>query len=42
VQFFEFLDSKKLNTLVQSRHVQTLATKQDLTLIGDIPVQISR
>jgi len=41
-EFFEFLDSKKLNTLVQSRHVQTLATKQDLTLIGDIPVQISR
>ena len=41
-EFFEFLNGKMLNTLVHSRHVQTLATQQDLTLIGDIPVQISR
>ena len=41
-EFFDFLNSKKLNALVHSRHVQTLATQQDLTLIGDIPVQIRR
>lgn len=41
-EFFEFLNNKKLNELVHSRHVQTLATQQDLTLIGDIPVQINR
>ncbi len=41
-ELFEFLNSKTLNTLTHSRHVQTLATQQDLTLIGDIPVHISR
>jgi len=41
-EFFEFLNSKKLNELVHSRHVQTLATQQDLNLIGDIPVQIRK
>jgi len=41
-EFFEFLDSKKLSELVRSRHVQTLATQQDVTQIGDIPIQISR
>lgn len=41
-EFHEFLHSKKLNELVRSRHVQTLATQQDVTQIGDIPIQISR
>ena len=41
-EFFEFLDSKKLSELIRSRHVQTLATQQDVTQIGDIPIQISR
>ncbi|MEM7358039.1 MAG: Rrf2 family transcriptional regulator [Pseudomonadota bacterium] len=37
-EFFEFLDSKKLNELVRSRYVQTKATQQDVTQIGDIPI----
>lgn len=41
-ELFEFLDSKKLSDLVRSRHVQTMATQQDVTSIGDIPIQISR
>lgn len=40
-EFFEFLDNKKLSDLVRSRHVQTMATEQDVTQIGDIPIQIS-
>ena len=40
-EFFEFLNSKKLSDLVRSRHVQTLATQQDVTSIGDIPIHIS-
>ena len=39
-EFFEFLDNKNLNDLVRSRHVQTMATQQDVTQIGDIPIQI--
>ena len=39
-EFFEFLDNKKLSDLVRSRHVQTMATQQDVTQIGDIPIQI--
>jgi len=42
IEFFDFLDSKKLSDLIRSRHVQTLATQQDVTSIGDIPIQISR
>lgn len=41
-EFFDFLDDKKLSDLVRSRHVQTMATQQDVTQIGDIPIQISR
>ena len=41
-EFFEFLNDKKLSDLVRSRHVQTMATQQDVTQIGDIPIQISR
>jgi Rrf2 family iron-sulfur cluster assembly transcriptional regulator len=41
-EFFEFLHSKKLSDLVRSRHVQTMATQQDVTSVGDIPIQISR
>ena len=41
-EFFEFLDSRKLSDLVRSRHVQTMATQQDVTQIGDIPIHISR
>jgi len=41
-EFFEFLNDKKLNDLVRSRHVQTMATQQDVTQIGDIPIQINR
>ncbi len=41
-EFFEFLHSKKLSDLVRSRHVQVMATQQDVTSIGDIPIQISR
>lgn len=41
-EFFEFLDDKKLRDLVRTRHVQTLATQQDVTQIGDIPIQFSR
>ncbi|MFT6006773.1 MAG: hypothetical protein ACI9SX_001753, partial [Pseudoalteromonas tetraodonis] len=35
-----FLDSKKLSDLVRSRYVQIMATKQDVTQIGDIPIHI--
>lgn len=41
-EFFEFLDNKKLSDLVRSRHVQSLATKQNVTSIGDIPIHISQ
>ena len=41
-EFFEFLDGKKLSDLVRSRHVQTMATQQDVTQIGDIPIHINR
>lgn len=41
-QFYEFLNSKSLHDLVKSRDVQTLATLQDVTQIGNIPVQISK
>ncbi len=41
-QFYEFLDSKSLYDLVRSRDVQTMATMQDVTQIGNIPVQISK
>lgn len=41
-EFFEFLNDKNLNDLVRSRHVQTMATQQDVTQIGDIPIQVSR
>lgn len=41
-EFFEFLDSKKLSDVVRSRHVQVMATQQDVTSIGDIPIHISR
>jgi len=30
-----------LSDLVRSRHVQTMATQQDVTSIGDIPIHIS-
>ncbi len=40
-EFFQFLDSKKLSDMVRSRHVQTMATQQDVTSIGDIPIHIS-
>ena len=39
-EFFDFLDSKKLSDLVRTRHVQTMATQQDVTQIGDIPIFI--
>jgi Rrf2 family iron-sulfur cluster assembly transcriptional regulator len=41
-EFFEFLNDKKLSDLVRTRHVQTMATQQDVTQIGDIPIQFSR
>jgi len=41
-EFFNFLDSKKLSDLVRSRYVQNMATQQDVTQIGDIPILISR
>lgn len=41
-QFYEFLDDKSLYDLVKSRDVQTMATMQDVTQIGNIPVQISK
>ena len=41
-EFFQFLDNKNLNDLVRSRYVQTKATQQDVTQIGDIPIYINR
>ena len=41
-EIFEFLHNKKLSDLVRTRHVQSMATRQDVTQIGDIPIQISR
>lgn len=41
-EFFEFLNGKTLSDVVRSRHVQTMATQQDVTQIGDIPIQVSR
>ena len=37
-----FFDSKTLNSLARSREVQALATRQDVTQIGNIPVEIFR
>ena len=37
-----FFDSKTLNSLAKSRDVQTLATRQDVTQIGNLPVEIFR
>jgi len=39
-EFFEFLDSKKLASMVRTRYVQTKATEQDTSIIGNIPVQL--
>ena len=39
-EFFIFLDGKKLSDLVRSRYVQTMATLQDVTQVGDIPVTV--
>ncbi len=39
-ELFQFLNSKKLSDLVKSRYVQTKATQQDVTQIGDIPIHI--
>jgi len=36
-EFFEFLNDKKLSDLIRS---QTMATQQDVTQIGDIPIQV--
>ena len=41
-EFFQFLNNKKLSDLINTRYVQTMATQQDVSLIGDIPVQINR
>ena len=40
-ELFEFLDSKKLSSLVRTRYVQTKATEQDVSIIGNIPVQLA-
>jgi Rrf2 family iron-sulfur cluster assembly transcriptional regulator len=40
-EFFSFLDSKKLSDLVRSRYVQTKATQQDISMIGNIPVEFA-
>jgi len=37
-EFFLFLNNKKLSDLVRSRYVQTMATQQDVTQVGDIPI----
>jgi len=39
-EFYDFFDSKKLSDLVRARDVQTMATNQDVTQIGDIPILI--
>jgi Rrf2 family iron-sulfur cluster assembly transcriptional regulator len=39
-EFYNFFASKKLSDLVKSRDVQTLATAQDISLVGDIPIMI--
>lgn len=41
-ELFGFLESKTLHSLANSRHVQTLATRQDVTQIGNIPVEVFR
>ena len=41
-EFYAFLDGKKLSDLVRTRYVQTRATQQDVTQIGDIPIQFGR
>ena len=40
-EFFSFLDDKKLSELVHSRYVQTKATEQDITVLGNIPVELT-
>lgn len=40
-ELYQFLDGKKLNALVRSRYVQTKATQQDVTMIGNIPVEFA-
>ena len=42
LEFHQFLDSKKLSDLVRSRHVQMMATNQDVRNIGNIPIEIDR
>lgn len=41
-EFFSFLHDKKLSDLIRSRYVQTMATQQDVTQVGDIPITIGR
>lgn len=40
-EFYAFFDSKKLSDLIRDRDVQTMATSQDVTQIGDIPITVS-
>lgn len=39
-EFYNFFASKNLNDLVKTRDVQTLATSQDISLVGDIPIMV--
>ena len=41
-ELLRFLASKSLHNLAQSRHVQQVATKQDATQIGNIPIEVYR
>jgi Rrf2 family iron-sulfur cluster assembly transcriptional regulator len=41
-ELFGFFESKSLYSLARSRDVQTMATRQDVMQIGNIPVEIFR
>jgi len=39
-EFYDFFASKMLSDLIKTRDVQTLATTQDISLVGDIPIMV--
>lgn len=40
-EFFQFLNAKKLSELSRTKHVQSMATEQDVRNIGNIPIRVN-
>lgn len=41
-EFYQFFATKKLNELISNRHVQTLASQQRISQVGNIPIQVDQ